>query len=63
MSEIDTHNVVVRCFFPDMMQRTLWEWYAGLRAKLPQEAQDLIAASIARGRECSDRHILQIFEP
>jgi arsenite/tail-anchored protein-transporting ATPase len=61
-SEIDTHNVVVnQVLFPDKDAEDLVEWYAGAKATLPQEAQDLIGKTIARKR-MQDRYISQIFE-
>jgi arsenite/tail-anchored protein-transporting ATPase len=61
-SEIDTHNVVVnQVLFPDKDAEDLVEWYAGAKATLPQEAQDLIGKTISRKR-MQDRYISQIFE-
>jgi len=61
-NEIDTHNVVVnQVLFPNKDAEDLVEWYSDAKAKLPEEAQQLIGKTIARKR-MQDRYISQIFE-
>jgi len=61
-NEIDTHNVVVnQVLFPNKDAEDLVEWYKDAKAKLPDEAQELIGKTIARKR-MQDRYISQIFE-